>query len=246
MSEISGDDASLIRQPPAKALSPAKPIQVATPVKSSFDAFLASAGWQYSDLTPTQLRLLAGLLSERHKLLETIQVMNDALEDARTDADHDAMVPVYNRRAFMRELSKQLSFCYRYETRACLIYMDLDQFKMINDRFGHSTGDAALKTFGEILIAHTRESDLIGRLGGDEFAILLINADEAAGRQKAAMFAEDVEKLQFGNNEAPLGFGLSCGVVEWKRGEPADKLINRADEAMYAEKRTRQTRSGLG
>ena len=86
---------------------------------------------------------------------------------------------------------------------------------------------------------------LLARLGGDEFAILLINASEEDARHKAEMFREDVEKLRFGETDAPLGFGLSCGVVHWERGESADQLINRADEAMYAEKRTKpHTRSG--
>ena len=216
-----------------------------TPLRSRLDELLATGGWRYEDLTPVQLRLLAGLITERQHLLETVQAQNATLDRLQTDADHDSLIPVYNRRAFMRELSKQLSFCYRYETRACVIFMDLDNFKEINDRFGHSTGDAALRKFGEILISHTRESDLIGRLGGDEFAVLLINAGPEDAQLKAQMFTQDVEKLRFGDASAPLGFGLSCGVIAWERGETADALINRADEAMYAEKRQKQnTRSG--
>lgn len=209
---------------------------ISLPLRTRMDELLKSAGWTYEGLTQNQLRLLAGMITERQQLLQTVQALNAELERARKDADHDALIPVYNRRAFMRELSKQLSFCFRYETQACLIYMDLDQFKQINDRFGHATGDEALRKFGEILIAHTRESDLVGRLGGDEFAILLINADEEAALHKAEMFREDVEKLRFGDENAPIGFGLSCGVVSWQRGETAEKLVNRADEAMYSEK----------
>lgn len=209
---------------------------VPMPLRTRMDELLKSAGWTCEGLTQNQLRLLAGMITERQQLLQTVQALNAELENARKDADHDALIPVYNRRAFMRELSKQLSFCFRYETPACLIYMDLDHFKQINDRFGHSTGDDALRKFGEILIAHTRESDLVGRLGGDEFAILLINAGEDAALHKAEMFREDVGKLRFGDESAPIGFGLSCGVVSWQRGETAEKLVNRADEAMYAEK----------
>lgn len=246
MSELTGDDASIARRTNI-ARFPGEPGNViASPVRTHLDELLKSAGWTYEGLTQTQIRLLAGMLTERQNLLKTIHKLNSELEASRADADHDALIPVYNRRAFLRELSKQLSFCHRYETKACLIFMDLDRFKDINDRFGHATGDEALRKFGEILIAHTRESDLVGRLGGDEFAILLINADEEAARHKADMFREDVEKLRFGSEDAPVGFGLSCGVVCWQRGETAEKLINRADEAMYAEKHTKPgTRSGL-
>ena len=210
------------------------------PIKTQLDALLQSAGWTYDDLDATQIRVLAGLVSERSKLVETIQNLNLELERAQSVADHDPLIPIYNRRAFVRELSRQLSFCYRYENRACLIYMDLDHFKDINDRFGHSTGDLALKKFGEVLIAHTRESDLIGRLGGDEFAVLLINASLDDARQKADMFRQDIEQMVFGTEPHALSLGVSFGVVAWERGEAPEALINRGDEAMYIDKRSRK------
>ena len=163
-----------------------------------------------------------------------------ALDRAQSIADHDPLIPIYNRRAFLRELSKQLSFCYRYETRACLLFLDLDHFKKLNDQLGHSTGDVALRKFGEILIAHTRESDLIGRLGGDEFAVLLINADDEQARIKARNFTEDVQKLSFGPENNPSSLDVSCGVVSWERGESSEHLIERADEAMYRDKRAKK------
>ena len=245
MSDLTGSDTSYLRRMSQSSVDDGRPPVIATPLRNRLDELLKSAGWTYEGLTQTQLTLLAGMITERQNLLETVRHLNSEIESARKDADHDSLIPVYNRRAFVRELSRQLSFCYRYNSNACLIFMDLDRFKHINDRFGHATGDDALRKFGEILIAHTRESDLVGRLGGDEFAILLINASEEDARHKAEMFREDVEKLRFGETDAPLGFGLSCGVVHWERGESADQLINRADEAMYAEKRTKpHTRSG--
>lgn len=239
MSELTGDDQSQTRHVVSVAAQTDTGNVFPTPLRNQFEDTLASVGWSVRDLTPDQLRLLAGMMTERQRLLETVSALNEALEHSRHQADYDDLIHVYNRRAFMRELNRQLSFCFRYETGACLIYLDLDQFKAINDRFGHSTGDIALKKFGEILIAHTRESDLVGRIGGDEFAVLLINADEEDGQAKARMFQEDVQKLRFGELDTPIGFGLSCGVISWKRGEAAERLLERADEAMYADKRKR-------
>lgn len=210
--------------------------------RQALDAFLDAAGWSLQDLSQEQVRLIAGMMTERQNLIETVRTLNMALDRAQSIADHDPLIPVYNRRAFLRELTRHLSFCFRYETRACLLFLDLDQFKALNDQLGHSTGDLALRKFGEILIAHTRESDLIGRLGGDEFAVLLINADEEQARLKARQFREDVCKLSYGPENNPMSLDVSCGVVSWERGESSEHLIERADEAMYRDKRARHAR----
>lgn len=212
--------------------------------REALAAFLSAAGWSVSDLTTDQLRLLAGLMTERQGLLETIRTLNSELDYARTIADHDPLLPIFNRRAFARELSKQLSFCKRYQITTCLIYLDLDKFKALNDALGHSTGDMALKEIVRIMKSHLRESDLTGRLGGDEFAILLPGADLEAANTKAERLREDIQQLLFGEPPVQMSLDVSCGVVEWQDGETPEHLINRADEAMYAVKsRQRKARA---
>lgn len=211
--------------------------QRAQTLRGSLDAFLDAAGWSPADLTPEQLRLIAGLMSERFHHLDTIRTLNDELDRLKSIADFDVLLPVFNRRAFLRELSRSLSFCQRHDTPACLIFIDLDNFKALNDRLGHSTGDDALMQLVRILKTHTRESDLIGRLGGDEFAVLLIGAEEDHALKKAENFAEDVRKLDFDETH-PLD--LSCGIVSWDENESPEHLIERGDEAMYLEKRRKQ------
>ena len=90
-----------------------------------------------------------------------------------------------------------------------ILYMDLDNFKPVNDLYGHDAGDQVLKSFSERLRASIRASDTAARIGGDEFAVLLINAGPEDAQLKAQMFTQDVEKLRFGDASAPLGFGLS-------------------------------------
>ena len=83
------------------------------------------------------------------------------------------MLPLLNRRAFVRELTRYISFAGRYNTPASLIYFDLNHLKKTNDTLGHAAGDAVLAHFTEVLTAHVRDSDSVGRLGGDEFGVLL-------------------------------------------------------------------------
>lgn len=215
-------------------------IDSASTARQALAAFLVSAGWSTSDLTTDQLRLLASLMTERHGLLETIRTLNSELDHAKTIADHDPLLPIFNRRAFVRELSKQLSFCRRYKIETCLIYIDLDRFKALNDTLGHSTGDLALKDIVRVMKSDLRESDLTGRLGGDEFAILLPGANLAAAHTKSEKLRAEIQKLQYGETPVQMTLDASCGVVEWQPSESAEHLIDRADEAMFVEKRRHQ------
>lgn len=104
-------------------------------------------------------------------------------------ADEDALVPVANRRAFVRELSRMLSFAQRYDVKDSLLYFDINDMKHINDLFGHPASDSAIAHVASVLSDSVRESDIVGRLGGDEFGIILANADEEAARQKAEQLA---------------------------------------------------------
>ena len=100
-------------------------------------------------------------------------------------ADVDPLTELPNRRAFERELARSLAYVKRHGTGAALLYLDLDDFKRVNDRHGHSAGDAMLRAVASVLGRHVRESDVVARIGGDEFALLLWNCDEADARAKA-------------------------------------------------------------
>ena len=100
-------------------------------------------------------------------------------------ADIDPLTDMLNRRGFERELKRSLAYVKRYGASAALIYLDLDDFKPVNDRHGHAAGDAVLKAVAMVLDRQVRASDLVARLGGDEFGVLLWNLDEAAALAKA-------------------------------------------------------------
>ena len=114
------------------------------------------------------------------------------MTDVERLADQDALLPIANRRAFVREMSRLASYSERYHTPASLVYFDINGFKAINDIHGHAAGDAALQSVAELLVQHVRESDTVGRLGGDEFGVILVHADEAVANTKAQSLADAI------------------------------------------------------
>jgi len=194
-------------------------------------------GISEAEFTPRVRDAIMGLMSEVDNLRRELAQTRARLDEAEKTADQDHMLPLLNRRAFVRELTRYIAFADRYNTPASLIYFDLNNLKLTNDTFGHAAGDAVLMRFAEVLLAHVRESDCVGRLGGDEFAILLSHATHAHALKKADTLAAVVqaEPAEWNGNAIPVSFAY--GAFELKAGDNADAAIARADEAMYAQKR---------
>ncbi|HEY0282238.1 MAG TPA: GGDEF domain-containing protein [Rhizomicrobium sp.] len=191
-----------------------------------------------AEFTPRVRDAIMTLMGEVDELRRELQRTRDRLEEAEKTADQDHLLPLLNRRAFVRELTRYISFTGRYGTPATLIYFDLDGFKTVNDTHGHAGGDAVLSHFAETLLSHVRDSDIVGRLGGDEFGVLLTHANQEQGLKKADQLAENLRAAPtlWGGKSIPTNF--SYGAFELKPGDTADLAITKADEAMYAHKRT--------
>ena len=143
------------------------------------------------ELTPKVRQALLTLMEDVGKLRADLERTRERLIHLERLADQDTLVPIANRRAFVRELSRVMSYTERYETPSSLIYFDVNSFKSINDTYGHAAGDQALLVVADILVNHIRESDLIGRLGGDEFGIILAHTDSAGALEKAETLADE-------------------------------------------------------
>ncbi len=141
---------------------------------------LQGLGLTARDVSESALAVLARLTAELAEL-------KAKLSEAEELADRDALAPVFNRRAFLRELHRTMSEVERYKTPAAVIYIDLDGFKSVNDEYGHSAGDAVLRHVGLLLADSVRESDVVGRLGGDEFGIILNRATRGRGLGEGAI-----------------------------------------------------------
>jgi diguanylate cyclase (GGDEF)-like protein len=189
------------------------------------------------EFTPRVRDALVTLMGEVDGLRRELETMRVLLEEAERNADRDQLLPLLNRRAFVRELSRTIALKGRYRTPASLIYFDLNGFKAVNDAHGHAGGDAALLNFARVLTANVRDSDCVGRLGGDEFGVLLSHADQAQAHRKADVLAEKLRNApaQWNGQQIPVSFAY--GAFELKAGDDADAAMARADEAMYAHKR---------
>lgn len=200
----------------------------------------AFLGVSAAELTPAVQGALNTLLSEIDDLRAEVGRLKAKLAEAEGMADRDALTPLLNRRALVRELGRIRTFALRYGASASLVYFDLDDLKSVNDRFGHAAGDAALTTVAERLAASVRDSDVVGRMGGDEFAVILVQANAVVAEAKAQALARAIERdpLTFGDWSAPLH--VTYGVCEITEALEPEEIVAKADAAMYARKRARR------
>lgn len=193
-------------------------------------------GVPHHQLTPQVRAALNALMGEVAALRGDVEGLRTKLADAEAAADFDALAPVFNRRAFMREASRIVSMVRRHEIEASMIYFDLNGFKEVNDLHGHAAGDAILRAVAEVLIRQTRESDLVGRIGGDEFAVALTLVTPEAAIAKAETLAAAIRTERVLVDGVALSISAAYGVTPFVPGEGAEQLLARADEEMYADK----------
>lgn len=149
-------------------------------------------------------------------------------------ADHDDLTNMLNRRAFFQYGQKLLAAAERDHSSIAVLYMDLDKFKQVNDRFSHMAGDKVLAAFGQIIQNLTREADLSARFGGDEFVVLVKQPEK--GREAAIELARRVIAAVDQAKERLKGCSCSIGIAEHTATEALDVLVQRADKAMYLAK----------
>ena len=209
-------------------------------------ALLEALGVDIKALSPAILAIMETMSEEILCLGGEMDDLKQKLADAKLLADHDTLCPVFNRRAFEREVRREIALAGRFGSPLCLIFIDLDNFKQVNDLYGHAAGDEVLVQISHILIETTRNTDIVGRLGGDEFGIILAHATLAASQEKARELAELIDAIIVrgppGDETQPIMIGASCGVVEWQSGDDDLRLIARADKAMFADKARRRAR----
>lgn len=180
--------------------------------------------------------LIADIASQLGIAMEQISNHEHILRMSRTDA----LTGLFNRRAFFEELERRFRRLERDRSPAALIYLDLDNFKLVNDLRGHHTGDRVLHHLRDTLLGNTRPTDLVARLGGDEFAVWLEGADTAIAESKAQRLLEAAQSLRqwSGREDRPLSLSLGVAVYDPARPEGLTDMLARADEAMYSAKHT--------
>jgi diguanylate cyclase (GGDEF)-like protein/PAS domain S-box-containing protein len=167
----------------------------------------------------------------------------DITEKKRSDehiiwlAEHDVLTELYNRRKFNSTFEQLLNNAKRFDHQGALLFLDLDQFKDINDRYGHKAGDQVLKQVAETLLSLSRTTDSVARLGGDEFAVILPQTDENGAINFAQKIIEQLAQINISFNSLKYKVTTSIGIVQFPlEDQTIEELISNADIAMYQAK----------
>jgi diguanylate cyclase (GGDEF)-like protein len=174
-----------------------------------------------------------GRRRDSHPIIVTPSLLEKAFEVATADG----VTGLPQRAHFMNLLRHELR--QRKRRSVCVAFIDLDGFKRVNDRHGHARGDEVLRALARSARGSLREGDVLARVGGDEFAVLLLDASPEEADAALNRLRERFESLT-----APLGTSFSAGIVVAGVSEQAERVVMRADQAMYREKRARASLSG--
>jgi diguanylate cyclase (GGDEF)-like protein len=182
------------------------------------------------------------LAAEVERLAAELEASRARISDLENRIDVDPLTETLNRRGFERELKRSLAYVKRYGASATLIFLDLDEFKPVNDRHGHAAGDAVLKAIAASLLREVRTSDVVARIGGDEFVVLLWNVTDADAMAKAAALEDAVYATPVRWGASTMVVGASAGVAFVGPLDTPAEVLARADAAMYARKVERRER----
>jgi diguanylate cyclase (GGDEF)-like protein len=152
-------------------------------------------------------------------------------------ATADPLTDLYNRRQFLELIEKELARATTHQRPLSLLIIDLDNFKMINDRFGHPTGDIVLKKVSQVLREQAREEFILARIGGEEFAIVMPEHGIASACQYADSLRRAVAAIELGLPSGPQHVTVSIGVADWIAGMSiTGDIMRAADEQLYRAK----------
>lgn len=191
---------------------------------------------------PSPIRYSPGMdtsLLERLAVKLSICLSNvSAHERLRIQAFRDPLTSLLNRRVMETVLAREFSRAGRYQTPLTVVFLDVDDFKAINDRYGHDTGDAVLKYIADCLSAMCRGSDVVARFAGDEFVIILPYTSAERSRRMTERLGRFFKEHPLARGRRSIQISVSTGVASFgdRNTEDPASLLKRADEALYREK----------
>ncbi len=178
------------------------------------------------------------LKDELEAARRVLEKQKNAIENIKELSLRDQLTGLYLRRHMKDVLDDLLYNFNRYKKVFSIIMMDLDDFKDINDTYGHLAGDEVLKTVASILKRYTRHSDISFRYGGDEFIVLLPETQLEDALVVAEKIRKKISSVRFKKNEVEFTCSVSLGVTQVKEGDSVESILERVDEALYKTKRT--------
>ena len=195
-------------------------------------------GYLVKPLNETELRCAVEVAVHRHKAEIAMRERETML---RSLSLLDELTELYNRRGFLTLAQQQLKVAKRHKYSTSLLFLDLDGLKQINDGTGHAAGDQALRDTATVLRRTFRDSDILARMGGDEFAVLLIATSEQTCQRAIERLRTQIDAFNV-DEDRPFRLEMSVGSATpiEEDQDDVERLLARADAAMYANKRARR------
>ena len=160
------------------------------------------------------------------------------IDELKDEAMHDGMTGLLNHKFFEKRLDEEIERSNRYEEKITLLFLDLDNFKRINDTYGHQFGDYVLKVTASIIADNVRNIDVVSRYGGEEFSVVLVNADKEDSLNTAERIRKQIEDFNFCDKKINERLTISIGMGEFpKDGKNREDIIKYSDLRMYMAKR---------
>ncbi len=201
-------------------------------IRVHMDEHLKAAEARYKE----SLKNEKSLYQELMQVKQEANVLRQKIEEAHARSTLDAVTNLPNRKAYDERLAEEFSRWERYDTPLVIMVWDLDDFKQVNDRFGHQAGDKALNVVGQILKQRLRKTDFVARYGGEEFVMLFSGAHIDQAYAMAEEIREAVAKSPFHSGPKRVVLTISCGMSEFHKGDTPKKVFKRADDALYLAK----------
>jgi diguanylate cyclase len=211
-------------------------------IRVHMDQHMKAAEQRYQESQQNE-QLLRNRLQEVER--ET-DILRAKVLEMHTHSHLDVVTELPNRKAYQQRLAEEFARWQRYHTPLVLAIWDLDDFKQINDRFGHQAGDKALHVVGGVLKQRLRRTDFVARYGGEEFAMLFSGSSMEQVCQVSEEIRRLVEKSPFHSGERRVVLTISCGLSEFREGDTPEAVFKRADKALYQAKSEGKNRCVIG
>ncbi len=211
-------------------------------IQQTMDAFLQEETQWFKSAESDEHQLRDRL----SKLEEESKELHNRLLEAHHLALKDAVTDLPNRLAYDERVAQEFARWKRFAEPLSMLVWDVDDFKLINDRFGHQAGDKALRIIANCLKQRLRETDFIARYGGEEFVTLLCGADEEQSLQVAEQMRQAVMQSGFHSGNKAVNITISCGLSHFNEGDTAEAVFKRADKALYQAKKNGKNRCEVG
>lgn len=223
-------------------------LKAGRPVRQKLLNYGKSGAPYWLDLQIVGLRNAAGEITHFVAIERDVTLDKRRLDELECLADRDNLTGIPNRRALVRAVNCEIETAIQdhnddADSRwPCLVFIDVDHFKLINDKFGHATGDAVLCGIADCLAENVRRIDILGRIGGEEFAVCMPAIDLRAAKALAGRLRGAIAAAPVATPTGPVTVTVSVGVARFMPGDDAETLMARADAAMYAAKRAGRNR----